>query len=112
MRLAPRPRAHYSVTMRNSYEAYLRRFAASRGGRVVGKFTVSNGQLVPLLSRDGFERRWRDLSERMLDHRHLVRRDHTVPIELEGVLDKLLAELLLPIDFHPGEGERLANRST
>jgi hypothetical protein len=81
-----------------TYQEYLQRFAASRTG-AGGKFTVWNGTLVPLLTRRTFEAKLRELDDKTLMHRHLQRRDHTVPFALERGLDELRAELLLPGDY-------------
>jgi hypothetical protein len=85
--------------MAKAYDDYLKRFSASRGGRAVGRYTVANGILVPLLSRSDFEQRCRQLEDKLLMHRHLQRRDYTVPFALEKVLGELRAELLLPDDY-------------
>lgn len=85
--------------MTTSYHDYLQRYSESRAGRAVGRYTVSNGLLVPLLSRREFELRLRELEDKLLMYRHLRRRDHTVPFALEKVLEELRAQLLLPGDY-------------
>jgi hypothetical protein len=81
-----------------SYNQYLSRFEASRGGRALGQYTVFNGLLVPRLSRREFEVRQRQLEEQLRERRELRRRDHTLPFAVDCTIRELKAQLLVPED--------------
>jgi hypothetical protein len=88
--------------MTSTYQDYCERFRASRGGKPVGSYTVSNGKLVQRLTEEEFQvRRW-ELEEVILIRGQIERDQNTMPIMLEGALDLLLAELLLPADLLSG----------